>query len=478
MQNETVDSIFNSDVFKSNDVFRLVYNNLLNILENNPINYDTQLKIENYLLNQYKDLAMRKGKVYISDIDFSLFNKEFKEYCFSKLDEFNHFLDLLRESLNSDKKLNKGIESLVKNVDIHNYYIKVVMNNLNNEEIISYLFYVLFLVVTYNDMVLNNDDVKENEKTKIGVTDVSMNLGKFITNAYISKLYKINVKDTVFIQDFKEYKEKFLSIDKQFVFNDSEFFLRLSGKLIEIMVTCDVLNIKVHDSYNSSLAILKLSNELEKIVNKQNPIAIFPMNLPMIVPGNEYSDNKLGGFLLNNFEYAEPLISYKHGYSIPSVIEEENIIYNTINSMMKTPFKVNKDLLNYLLKNNHIHKLLINSDYKHEFADIKRTKRQEKEYQEFLSKKTLEKYILLIANIYSNVPEIYYPIKLDNRGRLYPNVAYFHFQGSELAKALILFARPDIIKRSDSNAIEYLKAYGASCYGNGLNRKSYTKRLE
>ncbi|MGQ4818877.1 hypothetical protein ACQ1ZK_17365, partial [Enterococcus faecium] len=96
-------------------------------------------------------------------------------------------------------------------------------------------------------------------------------------------------------------------------------------------------------------AILKLSNELEKIVNKQNPIAIFPMNFPMIVPGNEYSDNKLGGFLLNNFEYAEPLISYKHGYSIPSVIEEENIIYNTINSMMKTPFKVNKDLLTYLL---------------------------------------------------------------------------------------------------------------------------------
>ncbi|WP_347132388.1 hypothetical protein [Staphylococcus hominis] len=106
---------------------------------------------------------MSKGQVYLSDIDFSLFNKEFKEYCFSKLDEFNHFLDLLRESLNSDIKLNKGIESLVKNEDNHNNYIKDVMNNLNNEEIISYLFYVLFLVVTYNDMVLNNDDDKENE---------------------------------------------------------------------------------------------------------------------------------------------------------------------------------------------------------------------------------------------------------------------------------------------------------------------------
>ena len=471
-------SIFNSDVFK-NDVFKLIYNNIINIIENNPINNDTQYKIENYLINQYKDLIFNKDKLYISDIDFSLFNKEFKNYCFSKIDEFNSYLNLLRDNLNSNKTYNKNINDFTQSIDIHNFYIKNIFNKLNNKEIISYMFYVLFLVVTYNDMVSTEDNVKDDEKTKIGVTTISMDLGKILSNFYITKLYKEYKKDNnIETLEFRIFKERFLNVDKQYVFEDSEFFLRLSGKLIEIMTTCGVLDIKIHKLNDRNLVVLKLSSDLDKVLDNKNPISILPMNLPMIVPPKDYNDNDLGGFLLNNVEYTQYLIRPKLGYKTSSVIEENNIIYDTVNSMMKTPFKVNKDLLNYLLKNNHIHNLLINSDYKHEYSDIKRNKIQEKKYQKFLSQKMLEKYILLIADIYSNIPEIYFPLKLDNRGRLYPSVAFFHYQSSELAKALIQFAIPDIIKRNDHNAIEYLKTYGATCFGNGLNRKSYTKRLE
>lgn len=483
IKSETIHSILSSEVFKSDDVIIMIYNNMMDIIEKNPINSYTQLELETYLFNQYKELAMKSDKkVYVSNVDFSLFNKKFKEYCFSKVDEFNCYLDGLRENLNSDNNLNNSVDSLVKNVYIQDFYIKLLLNNLKNEVIINYMFYTLFLVVTHKDMILQSEDVSPDKKTKIGYTGISMSLGKYLTNAYISKLYKEykdNSPESLTAKpSFKEYKEKFLKIDKQYVFNNSDFFLRLSSKLVDIMVTCGVIEVKVKDSYGNSLVILTLSDELDKLIKNKNPISVLPMNLPMIVPPKNYSNKQLGGYLLNDVEYDEDLIGHKLGYDIPSVIEDDNIIYDSINNMMRTPFKVNKDLLNYLLKNNHKHKLLISSYYKHEFADIKRNRRQEREYKEFLSNKSLEKYILLIAHIYSNVPEIYFPLKLDQRGRLYPSVSYFHYQASELAKALILFARSDTIKRNEREAIEYLKTYGATCFGNGLDRKSYTKRLE
>jgi DNA-directed RNA polymerase len=146
--------------------------------------------------------------------------------------------------------------------------------------------------------------------------------------------------------------------------------------------------------------------------------------------------------------------------------------------MSFTPFRVNKDLLDYLVQFNYKHKLLLDLHENHKYANIKRNRTQDKEYQAFLSMKILQQNILNIAQTYRNVPKIYFPVKLDNRGRIYTTPSYFNYQGSELAKALISFAKPGIITRNNSEAIEYFKAYGANCFGNGLNRKSYSKKIE
>lgn len=67
---------------------------------------------------------------------------------------------------------------------------------------------------------------------------------------------------------------------------------------------------------------------------------------------------------------------------------------------------------------------------------------------------------------------------MDLRGRLYPRVTYLNYQGSPLAKSLLLFARPGVIERNNTVAIEYLKSYGAVCYGHGLDKKSYGVRVK
>lgn len=56
---------------------------------------------------------------------------------------------------------------------------------------------------------------------------------------------------------------------------------------------------------------------------------------------------------------------------------------------------------------------------KHEYSYIKRTKRQDKIYRAYMNKIILEQNILGIAMSYINVPSIYFPLRSDQRGRLY-----------------------------------------------------------
>jgi len=93
------------------------------------------------------------------------------------------------------------------------------------------------------------------------------------------------------------------------------------------------------------------------------------------------------------------------------------------------------------------------------------------------SKLTLQENILGIANLFKK-RTLYFPIRLDNRGRIYCEASYLNYQSTDLAKSLLLFDRPGIIKRNDEKGINYMKVYGANCYGNGIDKQTFKKRIE
>jgi hypothetical protein len=493
---------FKTNHFKhisSKDPSLFLYSNLIDIMVNNPINENSQRLIEKFLMDQFEKLVIEvsnnsKDMVNVLGVDIHLFNGKFKEYCIDKQGEIKSYINNLRDKLNDDRKLDKDVNEIKTKIDIYNFYFKLIMNEVNNSEIQSCLFYSLFKVVSFNGMIQTDDINKSNIRPDgVSVLNISLYIGKNLTNKYYKKTYEkylnTNSISNVNIEgsnqeniSLREFKISYLKKDnKNSIINEDEFFLHVGSKLLEILLVTDMLSIKILTlKENKTQSVLVCNKEIDSLLERKNPVSILPQFLPMIVKPKPYSTYKsLGGYLLNGEHYESHLFTDKLAYAMPSEIEENSCLLPAINNLMNTPFKVNKVLLNYLLENNHIHNLLIDPDYKHPLGEKqKRTKYEEREFQSFLSKRMLEQNILMIADIYSNVHEFYFPIKLDHRGRLYPSGSYFHYQSNELAKALILFSRPDSVKRTDNDAIDYLKAYGASCYGKGLNKKSYSKRLE
>ena len=94
----------------------------------------------------------------------------------------------------------------------------------------------------------------------------------------------------------------------------------------------------------------------------------------------------------------------------------------------------------------------------------------------FNSTKLLQETILDIVEFYSNFDRFYFPVRLNQRGRVYCTLNYFNDQSNELSKALLQFADPGIILKTDISSINQLIAYGANCYGGKTSKQSLVKK--
>nr|ABR20838.1 RNA polymerase [Fusarium proliferatum] len=472
---------FYSTSTKTNDrstLDTILFENVRSLLNNNPNNEDTQKQLETMLHNYFSDYFFNKDKIYIQGLDSAVLSSNIIQFCFDNSELSKIYLTKMKEKFNSQNLTIDEIDEF-DTLSFRSYLFNLILNELKDDDFVNIILYTFFKIVTYDNLYTPGDHLDSNIYQNVEVSN-AIKIGKTLTSLFIKHKYEksdLNLKKDMSFTEFKN----FIYTNKGYnYFDEPEFQMFFGSNIIHIMSQCDFITSKIIKENKQSISILTVTDKVRNLLDKNmNKPTSLPINLPMIVKPKEYTITKLGGYLLNDVEYSEPLFTSKIAYKKSSEVDPKGELYSIINNMMKTPFKINKELLDYLVLNNDKHKLIIDSNKEHEYSKIKnRTKIEERKFQQFMSEKMLEQYILKIANTFKDVPEIYFPIMLDNRGRLYPRPAYLNYQGSELAKSLLLFANPDIINRDDHSSIEYLLAYGGTCYGNGLEKKSYEARIE
>jgi len=235
---------------------------------------------------------------------------------------------------------------------------------------------------------------------------------------------------------------------------------------------------------------LRLVQNVREIFLKNNfKVFHLPQKLPMVcepkdhVYSSDPTKNKLGGYLLNDVHYTSDLIKDRIGYGDQTILKDQNIIVSLVNGLSKTPYKINTETLEYIYKFG-LEKNIIIDDSSEEIRSFinnpykKYTKKDSIKYRSIVSKILMERNVLSIADTFSKVECIYFPVRLDFRTRIYCLTDFFDYQKSDLAKGLISFAKPGHITKYDYEVIKYFKAYGANMYGYSLDKKSLNYRVK
>jgi DNA-directed RNA polymerase len=280
----------------------------------------------------------------------------------------------------------------------------------------------------------------------------------------------------------------------------------------------------------------KIKNVKEKLINAT---ISYP---PMVIPPIDWSDIDDGGFLKyegsgKNFN----LILIKHNlynrFEKRKVREQKGKIpqemLEGINTLQKTPFKINKKVLDVILKLNKKLKRdkvssRVEQDYYKkmnlykEIVDSRgiKTETELVEFIERLTKreaikgnkktKTLNKrdkkiYSKVIANLdnksfwsrfnidyklaklhnsldillniakkFKDYERIYFVWQIDFRGRVYPVQTLLNPQGGDVAKSLLLFDKEE---KLNDRGLFWFKVHGANLYGE-VDKEVFEKRIE
>ena len=390
---------------------------------------NNQIAIEEACLNYFNISGYN-----IEDINSNVLNPVISKYILERSDLLDLYISNFIKSLHENKNVK------------YNKFMLLIMIKLDRVFFINICIYYFLSVLTYQAT-----DLERDIQIHVNLVGSFVNLGKILTRRYLrkvmilefeGKLKKDRLSYTNWLTTWEAKNNSFAKL-----LDKDDFYSFLGIKIIEILENSNFINkelVKTDRGYEDRYELRISEKELIKSTKKKS--FIIHTNLPMIVKPNEYNYNILGGYLLNDVYYKESLFIKKKAYKVESELNKNNKIYSLVNNINSTPFKINIELLEYITREDK-HILLIDPSEDHEYEDLsKLTKYQANQLKSHKSKLLLQEIILDLANFYKNFKEIYFPVRLDQRGRLYCLPSYLNYQSTELAKALIMFANPGKIK--------------------------------
>jgi DNA-directed RNA polymerase len=214
-----------------------------------------------------------------------------------------------------------------------------------------------------------------------------------------------------------------------------------------------------------------------------------PFTLPMVIPPRPWEGVMEGGYL--NAMHINPTLMKEDPELVAAKVTGTEPFIQAANHQQSVPYRVNGWVLEQLQlawdKGLEIGSLMPREGWevppypKHlpdDHPDVTQWKFNARQIHD-RNDKTRNKRIataklLWVARRMESEPSIWFPMQLDFRGRYYYRPGFLNPQGSDMARALLLFANGTPIT-TDEEA-NWLRIHGANCYG--YSKTSWQARLD
>lgn len=282
--------------------------------------------------------------------------------------------------------------------------------------------------------------------------------------------------------------------------------VKLGTKLIELFVEASGLfrleTVRLSGT-ESQLCLIATQETLDWIEAEGHAIeGLSPSYLPMIVPPRPWTDVYDGGYWTRFIRGATLIKTQNRAYLKELEGRDMAAVFAGVNALQETAWAINTRVLevvrHYWALGQEIGKLpprddrlkpavpawLVNDTRPREVwsadekAEFKGWKKSAAEVYAFNKKARGKRREVLgtlgVADLFVDREEIYFPHQLDWRGRAYPVPMYLNPQGSDLQKALLVFA--NVVPIHDQDAADWLAIHGAGLWG--VDKVSMQERVD